>query len=33
MNTNKLTNDPGGEAILYFLICACVAIVWAYVTN
>ena len=27
------TNEPGGEAILYFLICAFVAILWAYVTN
>ena len=32
MNT-KTINEPGGEAILYFLICACVAILWAYVTN
>jgi hypothetical protein len=33
MSKSKFTNDPGGEAILYFILCACVAIVWAYITN
>lgn len=29
----KSKNEPGGEAILYFVLCACVAIIWAYITN
>ena len=33
MKKSKFTDEPGGEAILYFILCACVAIVWAYVTN